>query len=64
MGRSAKITKRPTKKEKTTSKLAKINIKSLPPPPPPPPTKGPEAGVSGPKKRKTLRVKAEKKSKM
>ena len=59
MGRSAKIAKRPTRQQKTTSKVSKAASKPLPPPPPspsPPADTEPKAQ----KKRKMMRAKAEK----
>lgn len=54
--------KRPTRKEKVTSKIAKANSKPLPAPPAPR-KEDDEAGetTAGPKKRKMMRAKAEKK---
>ena len=61
MGRSAKVTKRPSKKEKAASKTARAANRPLPPPRSPPPTQGDgEGGSRGPKKRKMMRAKADK----
>ncbi|CAD6564610.1 MAG: hypothetical protein TREMPRED_005775 [Tremellales sp. Tagirdzhanova-0007] len=62
MGRSAKITKRPSKKEKAVSKTARAATKPLPPRLSPLPAQGDgESGSRGPKKRKMMRIKADKK---
>ncbi len=61
MGRSAKVAKRPSRKEKAASKSARAAAKPLPPRPLTPPLRDDGEGVSkGAKKRKMMRAKAEK----
>lgn len=63
MGRSAKVFKKPTKKEKAVSKITKAASKPLPPPPPPPEPvvkEQPETTASKAKKRRLMRAKVEK----
>ena len=60
MGRSAKVAKRPTKKQKAASKIARAASKPLPPPPPRAVKDDGDAGLSGPKKRKMMRAKVDK----
>ena len=62
MGRSAKVAKRPTRKEKVASKTARAAAKTVPPSPPPsPPKRGKEEIRSkSAKKRKMLRAKVDK----
>lgn len=61
MGRSAKVAKRPTKKEKVASKTSKESRKPLPPPPPPRVIveKDEGDGPKGMKKRRTMRAKVD-----
>ena len=64
MGRSAKVTKRPTKREKAASKIVKANSKLLPPPPPPAKKvvidDEEDGGKKSVKKRKMMREKVDK----
>jgi hypothetical protein len=60
MGRSAKVVKRPTRKEKAASKVAKANAKPLPPPPRPVRAEVEKDEEGRVRKRKTMRAKIDK----